>query len=108
MNVPNMDEKSLSTLTSELLPKGQMRARIWLYLQSLRQLHIQIGNEGDEGFSDLICYRCHRIDAPTDYIVKGFKVRRAGDRVVIEDEANRFAVECEFVRFVDGRTEPLV
>jgi hypothetical protein len=93
-----MDNDTLGDLKLLLGQKRGMEARFWLYLQSLRQLHIQIGSNGAAKYGDLICYRCWHIDGPTEWVVGDLTITAGtSGRLVLEDDVGGFRVECELM-----------
>lgn len=102
-----MDATSLAELRDKLRHLNGCQARAWLYLQSLRQLHIQLGEE--EPFADLICYGCIRIEMVDMW--KNSSIQLTEDtekKLIVFDEKCKFKVVCGMVRVVEKIREPLV
>ena len=103
-----MDHRSLVELGERLGRWAGRQARVWLYLQSLRQLHIQLGEDG-HAFADLICYRCWRIEVPSEWQACNIRVQETSEgKLSVSDDAGRVHVVCELVRVVEGVKEPVV
>ncbi len=104
-----IDNEEMKRLTHILCQYKGAMAKLWLYVQSLKQLHIQLMRPNEELSADLICYDCTRLQAKTsweDIDINIIEIER--NRYEVIDVYNELLIECGFIRFISSTTEPIV
>jgi hypothetical protein len=101
--------EALKLLTETLERYQGGSAKLWLYIQSLKQLHVQLMRPNEDLSTDLICYGCLRLQAQTSWEDIAIQVKAEDSETYeVVDPNNGFLVVCKLIRIIPNVTEPLV
>ena len=92
------------------------RAKLWRYLLSHKQLHIQLIRRSEEQqyraegrCTDLVCYDCTRIEVQTSWKNANILIQEMErPNYVVVDEKHGLFVECKLIGIYPNVTKPVV
>jgi hypothetical protein len=91
-------------------------AKLWRYLLSHKQLHIQLIQRDEEQqyreegkCTDLVCYDCTRIEAQTSWKDANIDIQEMeAPNYVVVDTKNGLFVECKLIVIHQNVTKPAI
>ncbi len=91
------------------------RTKLWQYLLSHKQLHIQLIGDNEERYrdegrcTDLVCYDCTLIKAQTAWKNAHIKLQELEPpKYAVVDTQNGLLVECKLIIIYEDVTKPVV